>query len=81
MEIGRALCSLNEDCLLRVAGVGNGSCLLLAAGVGSEGREVMFSIVEDLCNRFELRPSPVNPVNTCFGWQIWAPYPARGILN
>lgn len=45
--------SLNEDCLLREAGVGKGSGLMPAKGVGSVGRDGATSAYEFF------RPSPV----------------------
>lgn len=55
----KALCSLNDDCLLRVAGVGNGSGLMLDRGVGSAGLED----IEVLCCLLDALPSPMPPVS------------------
>lgn len=54
-----ALCSLKDDCLRRLAGVGNGSGLTAEKGVGSSGREGIGSSRGFFCKRFEARSSAV----------------------
>ena len=64
----RARCSLNDDCLLRVAGVGNGSALVLDKGVGSDGLEGIALLGESLCALLGFCTSPVQFISTHIKW-------------
>lgn len=59
----KALCSLKEDCVRRLAGVGNISDLILDDGVGSAGRSGIAALDRPLCNLFEARSSSMSLVN------------------
>lgn len=59
----KALCSLKEDCLRRLAGVGNISDLILDDGVGSAGRSGIEALDRPWCNLFEASSSPTTSVN------------------
>ena len=62
----RARCSLNDDCLLRVAGVGNGSDLRPDDGVGSAGRDGIVLLRGSLCGFFATCTAPTHFVSNCF---------------